>query len=85
VSVRLQTTASETSIAIVDDGPGIAIEHREAAFDRFVRLGPPGKSEGSGLGLAIVRSAAARLNATVAFGDVSSGTTVVIRFARPMG
>jgi two-component system sensor histidine kinase TctE len=85
VSVRLQTTASETSIAIVDDGPGIAIEHREAAFDRFVRLGPPAKSEGSGLGLAIVRSAAARLNATVAFGDVSSGTTVVIRFARPMG
>jgi two-component system sensor histidine kinase TctE len=85
VSVRLQTTASETSIAIVDDGPGIAIEHREAAFDRFVRLGPPGKSEGSGLGLAIVRSAAARLNATVVFGDVSSGTTVVIRFARPMG
>jgi two-component system sensor histidine kinase TctE len=85
VSVRLQTTASETSIAIVDDGPGIAIEHREAAFDRFVRLGTPGSPEGSGLGLAIVRSAAARLNATVAFGDVSSGTTVIIRFARPTG
>ncbi|MEG3172432.1 sensor histidine kinase N-terminal domain-containing protein [Sphingomonas sp. ZB1N12] len=82
VSVRLETTPSETTIAVVDDGPGIPIDQREMAFDRFVRLGAPGSSEGSGLGLAIVRSAATRLNATVAFGDAASGTTVVLRFFR---
>ena len=58
------------TIAVVDDGPGIPIDQRDMAFDRFVRLGVPGSPEGSGLGLAIVRSAATRLNATVAFGDV---------------
>ncbi|MBD8619561.1 sensor histidine kinase N-terminal domain-containing protein [Sphingomonas sp. CFBP 13728] len=82
VSVRLQTTPSETSIAVVDDGPGIAPEHRDAAFDRFVRLDAAGSPEGSGLGLAIVRSAATRLNADVAFGDADTGTTIILRFAR---
>jgi two-component system sensor histidine kinase TctE len=82
VSVRLRTTASETSIEIVDDGPGIPAEHREAAFGRFVRLGTPGSSEGSGLGLAIVRSAVARLNATVTLGNAPRGTIVIIRFPR---
>ncbi|KQN02188.1 MULTISPECIES: sensor histidine kinase [Sphingomonas] len=80
VSVRLQTTPLETTIAVVDDGPGIPIDQREMAFDRFVRLGAPGSPEGSGLGLAIVRSAATRLNATVAFGEVASGTSVILRF-----
>lgn len=80
VSVRLRTTPSETTIAVVDDGPGIPIDQREMAFDRFVRLGATGSSEGSGLGLAIVRSAATRLNATVAFGEVTSGTSVILRF-----
>ncbi len=80
VSVRLQSTPSETTIAVVDDGPGIPIDQREMAFDRFVRLGAPGSPEGSGLGLAIVRSAATRLNATVAFGEVTSGTSVILRF-----
>ncbi|TXC70612.1 sensor histidine kinase [Sphingomonas ginsenosidivorax] len=85
VSVQLQSTPAETTIAVVDDGPGIPPDQREAAFDRFVRLGAAGGSEGSGLGLAIVRSAAARLDATVAFGDAPRGTTIVIRFARPTG
>ncbi len=80
VSVRLRTTPSETTIAVVDDGPGIPIDQRDKAFDRFVRLGATGSPEGSGLGLAIVRSAATRLNATVAFGEVTSGTSVILRF-----
>jgi len=80
VSVRLQTTPLETTIAVVDDGPGIPIDQREMAFDRFVRLGATGSPEGSGLGLAIVRSAATRLNATVALGEVASGTSVILRF-----
>ena len=82
VTVRLQALPAETMIAVIDDGPGIAAEHREVAFDRFVRLGAPGSPEGSGLGLAIVRSAVARLNATVTLGAGETGTSIVIRFPR---
>ncbi|MCP8889683.1 sensor histidine kinase [Sphingomonas faeni] len=85
VSIMLEATEAATTVTIADDGPGIAPEHREMVFDRFVRLETPGSSEGSGLGLAIVRSAAARLDATVAFGDTPSGTAVIIRFVRPTG
>ena len=80
VTVSLQTSRGETAIAVIDDGPGIADSQREVAFDRFVRLGAPGSPEGSGLGLAIVRSAVARLNATVGFGAADRGTTIVVRF-----
>ncbi len=82
VSVRLDTMPSETTIAVVDDGPGIPLDQRDKAFDRFVRLGASGSPEGSGLGLAIVRSAATRLNAVVSFGEATSGTTVILRFFR---
>ena len=81
VSIVLKTTEGATTVTIADDGPGIAPEHRELVFERFVRLGAPGSPEGSGLGLAIVRSAAARLKAAVALADTERGTTVVLRFA----
>ncbi len=82
VWIELQTTREGTSIAIIDDGPGIAPEHREHVFERFVRLGGTDSPEGSGLGLAIVRSAAARLNATIGFGDSVAGTRIILRFPR---
>ncbi len=80
VSVRLATTASGTAVVVADDGPGIPADHRATVFDRFVRLGGIGSPEGSGLGLAIVRSAAARLNATIGFGAAERGTTLILRF-----
>ncbi len=81
VSIMLETTDAATTVTIADDGPGIAPEHRELVFDRFVRLDALGSPEGSGLGLAIVRSAAARLRATVVLANTDGGTTVVLRFA----
>ncbi|KQU45979.1 histidine kinase [Sphingomonas sp. Leaf339] len=81
VSVTIAATPSATTVAVADDGPGIPLAHRDTAFDRFVRLGPGSGPDGSGLGLAIVRSAATRLNATVSFGDVDVGLTIILRFA----
>ena len=44
------------NIAVVDNGPGISAEHRQAVFREFTRLGRPsrGGERGLGLGLAIV-------------------------------
>jgi signal transduction histidine kinase len=40
-------------IRVVDDGDGIAVEHRERIFERFVRF--DSRSQGAGLGLPIAR------------------------------
>ena len=62
VNVVLQTEPDAVSVAVVDDGPGIAAADRGRIFDRFVRLDAArtrtaGTSEsGAGLGLAISRS-----------------------------
>ena len=83
VSITITATPAGTSVAVADDGPGIDPADRERAFDRFVRLGSVTAAEGSGLGLAIVRSAAARQNATVRFGDADTGTIVLLKFPPP--
>ncbi|KQQ81313.1 extracellular solute-binding protein [Aureimonas sp. Leaf324] len=44
-------------IDVADRGPGIAIDEREAVFQRFRRGGASAGTNGSGLGLAIVRRA----------------------------
>jgi len=82
VMVGLRATDDATTILIADDGPGIPPGQRAVAFERFVRLGPATGPEGSGLGLAIVRSAAARLNATIGFEDVERGTAILLTFPR---
>jgi signal transduction histidine kinase len=52
---RIETTArgDSVSIAVIDNGPGIAPEDQERIFEEFVRL--EGRAEGLGLGLAIVK------------------------------
>jgi signal transduction histidine kinase len=42
-------------VAVRDDGPGLAPEHRGRIFDRFYRVEGHGSSGHAGLGLAIVR------------------------------
>jgi len=72
-------------LAVADDGPGIAPEHREWIFDRFWRADDarsrPGG--GSGLGLAIVRQIAEAHRGSVdVFSDPGEGATFVIWLPR---
>jgi two-component system sensor histidine kinase QseC len=81
VRVELAGRPGETTLAVCDQGPGIAAELRERVFESYYRIpGTPG--DGSGLGLAIVREIAAELGAAVALGDGDGGhgTCVRVRF-----
>lgn len=42
-------------IAVIDSGPGIAPEHRDAIFADYFRVVPEGETAGLGLGLAFVK------------------------------
>ena len=52
ITVEARSSQSWIELRIRDEGPGLAREERERAFDRFWRNR---SGEGSGLGLAIVR------------------------------
>jgi signal transduction histidine kinase len=64
---------THTEIHVVDEGPGLSVEERERAFDRFWQ-GRERSAGHSGLGLAIVRQLALR-----------NGMAVELRPAQPHG
>lgn len=72
------------TVAIEDEGPGIAPDDRALAFERFSRLAHDQGPVGSGLGLAIVQALADNLGAEVELGDRghAPGLLVTIRFPR---
>ena len=80
VAIRLQQ--GQAVVEVADSGPGIAVEERDRAFDRFYRVAA-GTAAGSGLGLAIAQSIARRHHATIALGtsDRLGGLLVTVRFS----
>jgi signal transduction histidine kinase len=61
-------------IAVIDQGPGVPLEHQQRVFEPFYRL--PGVSEtggGVGLGLALVKSIAERHGGTVSCSNRPEG------------
>jgi signal transduction histidine kinase len=53
VSARIARNNGQIAIRVTDDGEGVAAEHRDQIFERFVRFA--GNSQGAGLGLPIAR------------------------------
>jgi two-component system sensor histidine kinase MprB len=74
VTVALSLARGRASVAVSDEGPGLAPDEVEHAFERFWRAPGALARPGSGLGLAIVRATAHRHGGTVAM----HGSTVVV-------
>ncbi|MGN9837608.1 sensor histidine kinase [Nonomuraea sp. H19] len=69
VRVRVRAEADEAVLEVLDDGPGIPFEQREAVFDRFTRLDEARARDagGAGLGLPIARDIATRHGGTLVY------------------
>ena len=80
--ITIRTAAAPQSAAcamleVEDNGPGIAPENRERAFERFQRVNASGP--GSGLGLSIVRDIAGHHGATAELLDGPGGVGLKVR------
>ncbi|MDP3492287.1 MAG: HAMP domain-containing sensor histidine kinase [Hyphomonadaceae bacterium] len=59
----------EVDLAVVDSGPGIPVEDRERAIERFVRLEQSRSQPGSGLGLSLAAAVAEAHTGKLVLGD----------------
>jgi signal transduction histidine kinase len=85
VEVEVSADDSVVSIAVVDHGPGIALEDRERAFERFVQLDQSATRSqgGTGIGLYLCRQLATQLGGSLTVEEtVGGGCTFVLVLER---
>jgi signal transduction histidine kinase len=86
IDIRVHADGGDAILAVADQGPGIAPEHRERIFDRFFRL-DEGRSRddgGTGLGLAIARWAVEVNGGQISVDSGANGGSI-FRIALPTG
>ncbi|HEX8385350.1 MAG TPA: PAS domain S-box protein [Rubricoccaceae bacterium] len=81
VSARVAGRFAEFTVA--DDGPGIAPEYHERAFELFQTLRPRDEVEGSGMGLAVVKKTTESLGGTVRV-ESTPGAGAAFTFTWPL-
>ena len=83
VTVEVVRESDSTRLSVIDNGPGVPAERRDAMLHRFQR-GDEHASDGLGLGLAIVKRIAELHHASMrlAEGPEGRGLCVEIRFPR---
>lgn len=55
VAIEVRLRPGQLGLAVVDQGPGIAVQHQPRVFDEYFRVSPEIGVHGVGLGLSIVR------------------------------
>ena len=82
IAIAISSTGTEASLAVTNEGVGIAPAHLDRVFDRFFRADPGRSREagGSGLGLAIVRSIAAAHRGSASVHSLPGRTTFTLTF-----
>lgn len=85
-TLALEDDRGHLLIRVIDHGPGIAADKREAVFEPFFRLeGSRNRNSGGvGLGMTIAREAAERLGGQLILEETpGGGLTAVLRLPRP--
>ena len=81
VRVAAGGVSGRVDLRIIDRGPGIHPDQREAIYQPFQRLGDSPKGSGVGLGLAVARGLLAAMDNELLIEDTpGGGTTMVIGF-----
>ncbi len=84
VTVATGRRGDRATIAVIDQGPGIAPDQQQAVFERFWR--GPESGKGLGLGLSIVRQVAERHGGTVELdSEPGVGSTFTVVLPLPVG
>ncbi|MDE2147452.1 MAG: heavy metal sensor histidine kinase [Burkholderiales bacterium] len=87
VRLQLRAQAGAVTIAVQDDGEGIAAAHLPHLFDRFYQVDAArrhGEGQGTGLGLSIVKTIAELHGAQVQVASApGQGTTMTMVFPQP--
>ena len=84
-NIELKDGLHEVTVKVIDRGPGISADKREAVFEPFFRLeGSRNRNSGGvGLGMTIAREAAQRLGGTLLLDDTpGGGLTATVRLPR---
>ncbi|WDD91795.1 sensor histidine kinase N-terminal domain-containing protein [Burkholderia sp. FERM BP-3421] len=93
ITVRVARAGAQAVLEVIDNGPGIAADERDAVFDRFYRSAATQAVEGTGLGLSIVREIVRVHQGEIALldasgggpsGGVCSGRGLVVRVSLPV-
>lgn len=79
VTLRLTEEEGVPVVTVIDDGPGIAADEREAVLRRFHRASGAAGVEGTGLGLAVVAAILHLHGFALAFDDARPGLIAHIR------
>jgi two-component system sensor histidine kinase QseC len=79
----IEARDGEAMIDVVDDGPGIPTERRDAVFRRFHREAT-GLGDGFGVGLSIVQRVAQLHGAVVSLDDAPWGRGLRVRVRLPL-
>ncbi|HUN92611.1 MAG TPA: sensor histidine kinase, partial [Burkholderiaceae bacterium] len=78
VTVRVSRDGDRARLDVIDNGPGIPPDERDAVFERFHRGSATQTVEGTGLGLSIVREIARVHQGKVELADAAGGGLIVI-------
>ncbi|KVT67809.1 histidine kinase [Burkholderia ubonensis] len=77
ITVRVSRDGEHARLDVIDSGPGIPAEERDAVFERFHRGSKTQTVEGTGLGLSIVREITRVHQGRVALSDAAGGGLIV--------
>ena len=81
IIVTVRADGPMATLEVLDDGAGIAVEHRDMVFERFTRLDASRNRDagGTGLGLSIAREIAEAHQGTLTIQDSERGARFVLR------